>query len=198
MKKTLATLAIAAALTGFGAVSAHAYNAPETATVSDPVVAPGETFIFSGTGMNPNEGVTGVASNETAPAALGSGGGIGSASVPSRIVVLAAVINFSTTADASGRFSIPVTLSEPGTCTLTATGTVSGTQVSAVVTVADNAVAGVVDSPSGSDLANKGGANLANTGSDASLLLWGAAGIAALGLGAGTVIAGRRRSRVAA
>lgn len=201
MKKTLAILAITAALTAAGATAAQAYVTPETATVSDPVVAPGETFIFSGTGMNGGEGVDITGSNEAGPSALGTGGGIGSASVPSRVIILSAVVNLSTTADASGRFSVPVTLTEPGTYTLTATGAVSGTQVSAVVTVVasgdPDAGAGLPNS-GGTGLANTGGTPLANTGADASLLLWGAAGIGALGLGAAGVIITRRRVKIEA
>jgi LPXTG-motif cell wall-anchored protein len=97
---------------------------------------------------------------------------------------------FTTTADSNGNFSFPVSISEPGVYTLTATGQTSGVVVSATVTVVGNAGA--------ADLANTGGQPLANTGADASLLLWGAAGVAALGLGAGGVIVSRRRNAASA
>ncbi|MFC9333921.1 LPXTG cell wall anchor domain-containing protein [Arthrobacter sp. NPDC057009] len=199
MKKTLAILAIAASLAGAGVTAANAYVTPETATVSDPVVAPGETFIFSGSGMNSNERVDVVASNEGGPAAAGGSTGIGAASVPTGVIVLSAVVNLSTTADASGRFSVPVALTEPGTYTVTGTGATSGTRVSAVVTVtATGDLGGGTGTGTGTGLANTGGDALANTGTDASLLLWGAAGIAALGLGAGGVILARRRVKLEA
>lgn len=187
MKKTIAAVAIAATLTGFGASAAQAYTAPETATVSDPVVAPGEAFVFSGTGMLPGETVNIVATNETAGAS-GGGGGAGRLGASIGGSLMAAVVNASTTADENGNFSVTMTLTEPGTYTLTATGATSGEQVTAVVTVVDPATGGGQDAD-GTD----GGLTLADTGSDASLLLWGAAGIGVLGLGAGTVIVARRR-----
>lgn len=192
MKKTVATLALAATVATFGAGAANAYTAPETATVSDPVVAPGEAFVFSGTGMLPGETVNIVASNESA-GAFGGGGGAGRFGASVGASLMAAVVHASTTADENGNFSITMSLTEPGTYTLTATGATSGEQVTAVVTVVDPALSGGQDAAGAhSDLA------LADTGSDASLLLWGAAGIGALGVGAGTIIVSRRRSNVEA
>lgn len=98
---------------------------------------------------------------------------------------------FTTTADSNGTFAFPLSISEPGVYTLTATGQTSGAVASATVTV-------VGEAAGAADLANTGGQPLANTGTDASLLLWGAAGVAALGLGAGGVIVSRRRTKASA
>lgn len=184
MNKTITALLLAGVLSIFGATAAQAYVPPATATVSDPVVAPGETFIFSGSGMNPGEPVDIFITNE-APAAAGIGGTTGGRlGAAQGVIVLGATFNLSTTADADGNFSVPVTLSEPGTYTLTATGRISGTQVTAVVTV----VAAAADVE-----AVATGENLPETGADASLLLWGAAGVGALGLGAASIAVSRRR-----
>jgi LPXTG-motif cell wall-anchored protein len=82
-----------------------------------------------------------------------------------------------------------MSINEPGSYVLTATGNTSGRVSNPVrVTVAPGlANSGTVVSSTGTPLAN--------TGADASLLLWGAAGVAALGLGAASVITVRRRAK---
>lgn len=106
------------------------------------------------------------------------------------ITVTPGAESFTTTADANGNFAFPMSISEPGVYTLTATGQTSGTVVSTTITVTG-------ETGAAADLANSGNGSLAETGADASLLLWGAAGIGALGLGAGGVIVSRRRTKAA-
>lgn len=195
MKKSLATIALVGSIAIAGAVPAMAANypaPPPNAAVSDGTVGPGETFVFSGRGFLAGERLVITVTLGARPASTGANiaggpGGVGR-SVPGKIAM--APQTFSTTADANGNFAFPLSISDPGVYTLTATGQTSGVSASATVTV--------VGSATGADLANSGGQPLANTGTDASLLLWGAAGIAALGLGAGGVIVSRRRAKVVA
>lgn len=193
MKKSLATIALVGSIALVGAAPSVAGNypaPPPQAAVSDGVVGPGETFVFSGRGFRAGETIIIRVTPGARPASTGASiAGGPSRSVPGRIP-MAVEQTFTTTADSNGAFAFPMSISEPGVYTLTATGQTSGVVVSATVTVVGNAGA--------ADLANTGGQPLANTGADASLLLWGAAGIAALGLGAGGVIISRRRNTASA
>jgi LPXTG-motif cell wall-anchored protein len=194
MKKIIAGLALAGSIALMGSTPATAltYPAPPVSgTVSAATVAPGETFTFSGSGFVPGEAVTVTVTLARAPqAASGSFSGGASMAVPAKINLPLAPQSFATTADANGNFAFPVSISEAGTYTLTATGA-SGHTVTSSVTVAGTTV--------GNGVATSGSAaELADTGTDASLLLWGAAGIGALGLGAAGVIISRRRSKAVA
>lgn len=193
MKKSLATIALIGSIALASAVPAVAANypaPPPQAAVSDGVVGPGETFVFSGRGFRAGETIIIRVTPGARPASTGASiAGGPSRSVPGRIP-MAVEQTFTTTADSNGAFAFPMSISEPGVYTLTATGQTSGVVVSATVTVVGDAGA--------ADLANTGGQPLANTGADASLLLWGAAGVAALGLGAGGVIVSRRRNAASA
>jgi len=194
MKKSLAAIALAGSITLIGAVPAMAtYPAPTTSgTVSDGTVAPGETFTFSGSGFLAGEAISITVTLTRAPQASGGAfAGGASMAVPAKINLPLAPQTFATTADANGNFAFPVSISEAGTYTLTATGLTSGNTVTASITVAGATVGtGVISSGSA--------AELADTGTDASLLLWGAAGIGALGLGAAGVIVSRRRNKAGA
>ncbi|PVE14968.1 LPXTG cell wall anchor domain-containing protein [Arthrobacter sp. Bz4] len=220
MKKTTSVLAIAGLLTFAGAgaaqaigpitVPAYVSNPAET-TVSSGTVAPGEAVVFSYTGgeFTPGEIVDITATLSGTPSASSAGAGGFSASRGGPLV-LSRVINAGTaTVDANGNFSSSVVLPEDeGVYTLTATGRESGfTAVSTVVVDAQYAVGGGT-TPGGTTggtvsggttggtttgtAAAEGG--LANTGIDSAMLLWGAAGIGALGLGAGSIFVARRRA----
>jgi LPXTG-motif cell wall-anchored protein len=196
MKKSLATIALAGSIAFVGAVPAMAtYPAPTTSgTVSDGTVAPGETFTFSGSGFLAGETVTVTVTLTRAPQAAGSAfSGGASMAVPAKINLPLAPQTFATTADANGNFAFPVSISEAGTYSISGVGNTSGRTVTASVTVTGAAVGA-----SGGVSTAGSAAELANTGTDASLLLWGAAGIGALGLGAASVIISRRRSKVVA
>lgn len=190
MKKSLAALALAGSIALIGSAPAMAATyppLPPQAAVSDGVVGPGEDFIFSGQGFLAGETLTIQVTPGDAPASDGASIA-GGAAVAARISVVVEAQTLKTTADAQGRFSLPISISEPGNYSLTATGDTSGVVVGpvAVTVVASLANTG------GAPLANTGGTPLANTGADASLLLWGAAGVGALGLGAAGVILVRR------
>lgn len=192
MKKIFAALALAGSIALVGAAPAIAANyppLPPAATVSDATVAPGETFIFTAQGFLPGESVT-VTITLTTTGAANTGG----TAVSARIPIFQAPITVNATADAQGKISVPLALNEPGTYSITATGNTSGVTAGPVfVTV----VASLANT-GGAPLANTGGAPLANTGADPSLLLWGAAGVGALGLGAAGVIIVRRNKNQAA
>ncbi|WP_026533093.1 LPXTG cell wall anchor domain-containing protein [Arthrobacter sp. H41] len=206
MNKTTSVLAVAGTLAFFGAgaaqavgpVSTPAYVGDETsATVSDATVAPGETVVFSS-----NEGVftpgeiIDITVDFTAgePSAAGFGPGGAAAARGGLIVLNAVVLTDSVKADANGNFSYSVELEEEGTYTLTATGRTSGETVTARVVVdSEYATAGTVTSANGGTTTSANG-KLANTGIDSAMLLWGAAGIGALGLGAGSIFVARRRA----
>ncbi|MUU72427.1 peptidase [Pseudarthrobacter sp. GA104] len=200
MKKTVSALALAGSLAFLGAGGAQANHdtdypsAPVTGTVSDGTVAPGESFIFSGTGFNPGEPIAIDVSREdavpSAAGASGTGGGPSAASPAGMIVPLEKVASATTTADAAGNFSHPFGLNENGLYTLEATGLQSGHVVTSQVVVHSEAAAVVVaDGP-----AAKVGAALANTGLSSGVLIWGAAGLGALVFGAGSVVAAKRRA----
>ncbi|WP_248759093.1 LPXTG cell wall anchor domain-containing protein [Pseudarthrobacter sp. SSS035] len=193
MKKTLATLALAGSLALVGVAPALAVGYPASepaAAVDDAAVAPGEQLIFSGGGMLANEpvDVTVTLIDSAAPAA-------GTQSVGAKINVFLAPETFSTTANAEGKFSLPLSFSDSGTYSITATGRISKTTVGPVTVQVDTTFA---EAGAGASLPNaNGGAALANTGADASLLLWGAAGVGVLGLGAAGVILARRNKATA-
>ncbi|MEA3550246.1 peptidase [Pseudarthrobacter sp. C1] len=201
MKKTVSALALAGSLAFLGAGGAQANHdtdypsAPVTGTVSDGTVAPGESFIFSGTGFNPGEPIAIDVSREDAvPSASGTAGGPSAASPAGMILPLEKVASATTTADAAGNFSHPFDLDENGLYTLEATGLQSGHVVTSQVVVHSEAAAAVVvaDGP-----AAKVGAALANTGLSSGVLIWGAAGLGALVFGAGSVVAAKRRAGMA-
>ncbi|MCQ9163656.1 LPXTG cell wall anchor domain-containing protein [Arthrobacter sp. STN4] len=201
MKKALASLALAGILTlSVGSVAAQAapndYPAgPPSGSVSVAVVAPGQAFIFSGSGFTPGEAifVTITLSNPVAGGAIGSMGGGVSASVPIIIKPVATPSSFTTTASSTGTFSVPVELDKTGTYTLTATGKTSGVTVTQTVKVVAAAV-----NPSGNNVAGTQPGGLASTGVDASVLVWSLVGAGALAAGVGTVVVSRRRSRASA
>lgn len=192
MKKMFAALALAGSIALVGtapAIAATYPPLPPAATVDDATVAPGETFIFTAQGFLPGETVT-ITITLTTTGAANTGG----TAVSARIPIFQAPTTVSATADAQGKISVPLALNEPGTYSITATGNTSGVTVGPVFVT----VVGSLANTGGAPLANTGGAPLANTGADAGLLLWGAAGVGALGLGAAGVILVRRNKNEAA
>lgn len=204
MKKAITAVAIAGSLSFFGASAAQAYTPdPAPATVSDATVAPGETIVFSS-----NEGlfapgeviditVDFIAEGEREAAAGAAGAGRVGAAFGGAVLPMAIVLEDTVTADENGNFSYSFTPQEEGTYTLTATGRESGQTVSATVVVDAPAVGGVGNGGTavgGTGSTGSTGGGLANTGIDSAMLLWGAAGIGALGLGAGSVFVARRRA----
>ncbi|MCA4133072.1 LPXTG cell wall anchor domain-containing protein [Arthrobacter sp. M4] len=200
MKKLIAAVALAATVTFAGSAPAIAatYPAPTTpGTVSDGTVAPGEVFTFSGTGFLAGETITITVTLTSAPTAIGGFSGGASLAAPSKITIPAATQTFTTTANSSGAFSFPVSVSQPGTYALAATGATSGKTVTASVTVAATG-SGLANTGggTGTGLANTGtGTALANTGADSSLILWSLVGAGALAAGAASVITVRRRAK---
>ena len=205
MQKTVSILAIAGSLAflGAGAAQAGEYPAPVVpGTVSDSSVVAGETVIFSGTGFIPGEEIV-VTVDFTAGDPAAAGGGAGrAAAVRTGVIVLNQIIGtYETTAAADGSFAIPLELNEEGTYTLTARGVESGFEVVSVVTVdaaapvaggnTDGGTTGGTTTGSGTTGVRGG---LANTGIDSTMVLWGAAGLGALGLGAGSIVVARRRA----
>ncbi|WP_211879760.1 LPXTG cell wall anchor domain-containing protein [Pseudarthrobacter albicanus] len=170
-------------------------------TVSNGTVAPGKTFVFSSVdgGFTPGETIQVTATLTGTPQAIGgSFSGGASMAVPAKIILPLAPLTFTTTADASGNFAIPLDLPAEGTYILTAEGLTSGKTVTSSVTV-DAAAAG-----SGTGLANTGGTaggtatsgtGLANTGADTSLVLWSLVGAGALAAGVTSVVVVRRRAK---
>ncbi|WP_457946055.1 LPXTG cell wall anchor domain-containing protein [Pseudarthrobacter sp. alpha12b] len=194
MKKTLATLALAGSIALIGSAPAMAATyppLPPQAAVSDGVVGPGETFVFRGQGFLAGETLTIRVTPGQAPASNGANIA-GSRAVAARISVVTEAQTLTTTADAQGAFALPIAINEAGTYTLTATGNTSGITLGPVTVT----VAASLANTGGAPLANTGG--LASTGADTSLLLWGAAGVGALGLGAAGVILVRRNKSEAA
>lgn len=197
MKKTLAALALAGSIALIGSAPAMAatYPAlPPQAAVSDGTVGPGETFVFRGQGFLAGEGLTITVTPGQAPASNGAGLG---RSVAVKIPVFQAPQTLSATADAQGAFSLPISISEAGTYSLTATGNTSGVTVGPVtVTVAAslaNTGGAAAGANGGAPLANTGG--LANTGADSGLILWTLVGAGALAAGATSVVVVRRRAK---
>lgn len=181
MKRILATVAVAGALTLSGAAATSALEypaAPAQGGVDTGSVSPGGSATFTGSGMTPGEQVTVTITC--------SPGGDGAATMTTVVVV----------ADAQGNFAHTAVMNEPGLCTLTAVGAGQGTTVSANVTVNGQVLAQAA--PAAQDASSAGStssAGLANTGVDGSTALWGVAGIGALTLGTVAVAASRRRSK---
>ena len=188
MKKTASALVLAGSLAFFGAGAANAvenYPAPTPGGVSDATVAPGATVTFSGTGFTPGEAVRVDVDYSNTPVVVPGTGVNG-------VIILAELVStFTTNADAQGGFSTPITLNEAGTYTLTATGLESGKVVTAVVSV-DPAFAETAGNGGAGSNADEAG--LANTGADSAMLLWGAAGIVAVGAGVASVAVARRKN----
>lgn len=199
MKKTLAALALAGSIALVGATPSMAatYPAlPPQAAVSDGTVGPGEDFIFSGQGFLAGETLTITVTPGQAPASDGASIA-GGAAVAAKINLYLAPSTLSTTADAQGRFSLPIAISEAGTYSLTATGNTSGVTVGPVTVT----VAASLANTGGAPLANTGGGSatgLANTGADSGLVLWTLVGAGALAAGATSVVVVRRRAKAEA
>jgi len=185
LKKTLVVLAIVGtiALGASGPALATTYPAPATqGTVSSGTITAGGSVQFSGTGFTPGETINiTVTQTATAQGAAAPGGGSVTMAVPG--VLPLAPLTLSTVANASGAFSVTITLNSPGTYVLTAVGATSGHTVTATV---------VVTAPAA--LANTG-AGLASTGVDSSLILWGLVGAGALAAGTASVVVVRRRAK---
>lgn len=197
MKKTLAALALAGSIALIGSAPAMAgtYPAlPPQAAVSDGTVGPGETFVFRGQGFLAGEGLTITVTPGQAPASNGAGLG---RSVGVKIPVFQAPQTLSATADAQGAFSLPISISEAGTYSLTATGNTSGVTVGPVTVTVAASLANTGGNAGGAPLANTG-AGLANTGADSGLVLWTLVGAGALAAGATSVVVVRRRAKAEA
>ena len=210
MKKTLTALAIAGSLTfvGAGAAQAATYPAPPvSATVTDGNVGIGATILFQGTGFAPGSRIgilvsrIATAGPNAAGVSIGAGGL--SAGVTGVITPAQATQEMATNADADGNFSHPVTFNEAGTYTLTATGVDADGEpisVSQQVVVGAAGGSGAGDDSTGGtgsaadEQAVADGDQLANTGLESSALLWGGAGILALGAGATAIVVARRKT----
>ena len=199
MKKTLAALALAGslALIGSPAVAATYPALPPQAAVSDGTVGPGEDFVFSGQGFLAGETLT-ISVTPGNPPAAGGANIAGGTSFSAKIPVFLEPQTLTATADAQGKFSLAISISEPGSYSLTATGNTSGVTVGPVRVVvapgfADNGAAG--SNAGGAALASTGGTGLANTGADSGLVLWTLVGAGALAAGATSVVVVRRRAK---
>ncbi|WP_353712944.1 LPXTG cell wall anchor domain-containing protein [Arthrobacter sp. K5] len=206
MKKSIAALALAGtiALTGTAPAFAANYPAPPAnSAVSDGVVGPGEAFTFSARGFFAGEPLIIRVTPGAAPASTGASiaGAGASRAVPSKISVFAAAQELNAAADASGAVSLALTITDPGTYTVTATGVESGvTSAPVTVTVAGAATDLGSGTGTGAGLSNTSGngAGLANTGADSSLVLWSLVGGGALAAGAASVVVVRRRANAEA
>ncbi|TLM74485.1 peptidase [Pseudarthrobacter sp. NamB4] len=203
MKKTVSALALAGSLAFLGAAGAQANHdtdypsEPVTGTVSDGTVGADEAFIFSGNGFLAGEPIEMEVSLDGAePAAAGTAAGPSAASPVGLIVPMRLVASATTTADAAGNFSYPFSFDQDGLYTLEATGLQSGHVVTAQVVVQSAAV-GVIEAE-GPSARGRADGFLPTTGLSVGMLVWGAAGIGALVVGAGTVVVARRRARVPA
>ena len=162
-------------------------------------MVPGQAVTFAGAGFTPGE-IIDVTVTQTSPVAGGAIGSIGGGISMSKPLIIKAVApsSFTTTATADGSFSVPVTLGEKGTYTLTATGRTSGVSVSQVVKVvmsADDGAGAGSGAGAGNDVAGVDDGGLANTGLDAGVLIWSIVGAGALAAGVSTVVVSRRRNR---
>lgn len=198
MKKTLAALALAGSIALVGSAPAMAATyppLPPQAAVSDGTVGPGETFVFRGQGFLAGETLTITVTPGNPPAASGANIA-GGTSFSAKIPVFQAPQTLSAVADAQGAFSLPISISEAGTYSLTATGNTSGVTVGPVTVT----VAASLANTGGAPLANTGGsaAGLANTGADSGLVLWTLVGAGALAAGATSVVVVRRRAKAVA
>ncbi|RKO21530.1 LPXTG cell wall anchor domain-containing protein [Pseudarthrobacter phenanthrenivorans] len=195
MKKTFAALALAGSIALIGSAPAMAATYPAgepAASVSDGTVAPGETFVFAGEGFLPGEAVT-----ITVTLVDGSAPAAGSQSVTSKINVFQAPSTLSATAGADGKISVPISINEAGTYSITARGNVSGVTVGPVTVTVAASLANTGGNAGGAPLANTG-AGLANTGADSGLVLWTLVGAGALAAGATSVVVVRRRAKTEA
>ncbi|MDQ0118084.1 LPXTG-motif cell wall-anchored protein [Pseudarthrobacter defluvii] len=192
MKKTLAALALAGSIALIGSAPAMAadYPAGEPGVgVSDGTPAPGQTFVFTAQGFLPGETVT-ITITVVTTGAANAGGTAVSAKIP----VFQAPQTLSATADAQGKISVPLSISEAGTYSITAKGNVSGVTVGPVTVKVAASLASTGGNAAGSaPLANTGG--LANTGADSGLILWTLVGAGALAAGATSVVVVRRRAK---
>ncbi|MCQ1957263.1 peptidase [Arthrobacter sp. zg-Y826] len=194
MKKTVSALVLTGSLAfvGAGAASAvESYPAPATGTVSDSVVTPGSTVVFSGTGFIPGEEILVTATYANDPTVVAGTG------VSSPIILAQQIASYNTVADASGNFAVEVTLGEAGTYTLTATGVESGKVVTNTVVVDAAAGTGTgagVGTGAGTGANASADGGLADTGADSAMMLWGAAGVLALGAGVASVAVARRKN----
>ncbi|WP_285319368.1 LPXTG cell wall anchor domain-containing protein [Pseudarthrobacter sp. lyk4-40-TYG-27] len=198
MKKTLAALALAGsiALVGSAPAMAATYPAlPPAVGVSDGTPAPGQTFVFTAQGFLPGETITITITVATTGAANAGG-----TAVSAKIPVFQAPQTLSATADAQGKISVPLAISEAGTYSITAKGNTSGVTVGPVTVTVAAALANtggsgstVAGNAGGAPLANTGG--LANTGADSGLILWTLVGAGALAAGATSVVVVRRRAK---
>jgi LPXTG-motif cell wall-anchored protein len=171
---------------------------PPQAAVSDGTVGPGESFVFSGQGFLAGESLTIRVTPGQAPASNGANIA-GGRSVAARISVVSEAQTLKTTADAQGRFSLPIAINEAGTYSLTATGDVSGVTVGPITVTVAASLANTGGNAGGVPLANTGsGAGLANTGADSGLVLWTLVGAGALAAGATSVVVVRRRAKAEA
>ncbi|TLM84537.1 LPXTG cell wall anchor domain-containing protein [Pseudarthrobacter sp. NamE2] len=206
MKKTLAALALAGSIALVGAAPSMAttitYPAlPPQAAVSDGTVGPGETFVFRGQGFLAGESLTIRVTPGQAPASNGANIA-GGRSVAARISVVSEAQTLKATADAQGVVSLPITINEPGTYSITATGDTSGVTVGPVTVQVTPAVLNAnpnaaANANGNSPLANTG-SSLANTGADSGLVLWTLVGAGALAAGATSVVVVRRRAKAEA
>lgn len=215
MKKTLTALAIAGSLAFMGAGAAQAADAnypapPVSATVTDGNVGIGATILFQGSGFAPGSRIGILVSRIATAGPNASGVSIGagglSAGVTGVIAPAQTTQEMFTTADGDGNFSHPVTFDEAGTYTLTATGVdADGNPISVSQEVVVGAAAGGTGNDVGGGAANGGasaddeaavanGDSLANTGLESSALLWGGAGVLALGAGATALVVARRKN----
>lgn len=196
------------------ASSASAYPvAPPDASVSNPVVEPGQGFTFFAEGFRPGSTVTVTVTLQGGEAAgsldvVASGGSrLGAGFVVVRAA--ADVLTFTRVADAQGRISLPLDLAATGTYSIVATGINPAGEpfsvTSEVQVVADGSDdsdgsgSGSDDSGAGSNGSSAGGssaATLARTGVDnAATIAWAAFGVLVLGGLLVAVASGRGRTR---
>ena len=198
MKKTLAALALAGSIAMIGSAPAVAGTyppLPPQAAVSDGTVGPGETFVFRGQGFLAGESLT-ITVTPGNPPAAGGANIAGGTSFSAKIPVFQAPQTLSAVADAQGAFSLPISISEAGTYSITATGNTSGVTVGPVTVTVAASLANTGGNAAGAPLANAGGgAGLANTGADSGLVLWTLVGAGALAAGATSVVVVRRRAK---
>jgi LPXTG-motif cell wall-anchored protein len=196
MKKAIAALALAGSIALIGSAPAMAANypaLPPAAGVNDGTVAPGQQFVFTAQGFLAGESVTITITVVT------GGANAGGTAVSAKIPVFQAPTTASGTADAQGKISIPLSITEAGTYSITATGNTSGVTVGPVTVAVDAAYAGSLANTGGAPLANTGGGTgLANTGADSGLVLWTIVGAGALAAGAASVVVVRRRAKTEA
>ncbi|MDR7083187.1 LPXTG-motif cell wall-anchored protein [Arthrobacter ginsengisoli] len=190
MKKTLAAITLAGSIALIGAVPAMATNnrypaPPANSAVSDGTVGPGERFVFRGNGFKAGEGLIIKVTPGGRPSSNGASVNGRGMSVSAKITLPLAPQELSTSADTSGAFSFPVTISETGVYTLTATGLESGVTASSSITVQGAAVNAASSTTGG----------LADTGADSNLMIWSLVGAGALAAGITSVVVVRRRAK---